>query len=126
MARRRLIGRGCDLIPLVLVVVAVKAEQLPVASVRRIVVVVMVFVVDRELAQLLAVEFPSAMGAEPWKEFERVLSMGLVTLGLIVPCHASLAEDGDSCLRDSTISLERKPITGREGADPVSWLVFIS
>lgn len=94
MARRRLAGRGCHLIALVLVVVAVEAEQLPVAPVQRIVVVVVIFVVDRELVQLLAVEFPSAMCTEPGKEFERMLSMGLVTLRLVASCHASLVRMG--------------------------------
>lgn len=48
--RRRFIRRISCLIPLVLIVVAVETEQLPVAPVGRIIVVVVVLVVDRELA----------------------------------------------------------------------------
>ena len=47
-----------------LVVVAVNAEQLPVAAVRRVVIVIMIPVVDRQLAKLLAFEFPDASGTD--------------------------------------------------------------
>ena len=43
-------GRIRQLIPLVLIVVAIETKQFPVAPVRWIVVVVMVLVMDRELA----------------------------------------------------------------------------
>jgi hypothetical protein len=94
-ARRRLTRRVSHLIPLVLIVVAVETEQLPVAPVGRIVVVVVVLVMDRELAQLLAVKFASAVRTDPGKHFERLFSIGLLQLSLGAPCHASLAEDGD-------------------------------
>ena len=58
---------------------------------------VVIFVVDRELVQLLAVEFPSAMGAEPWEELERLFSMGLVMLRVIASGHASLVWRGTRC-----------------------------
>ena len=47
-----------------LVIVAVDAEQLPVAAVGRVVVVIMIPVVDRQLAKLLAFEFPDAPCAD--------------------------------------------------------------
>ena len=119
MARRRLTGRVSYLVPLVLIVVAVEAEQLPVAPVWRIVVVVVVFVMDRELVQFLTVEFPPAMGAKPRKEFERMFSMGQVTLRVIASCHASLVWMGTRC-RAILYKCSIKPITRREGADPVS------
>jgi TRAP-type uncharacterized transport system fused permease subunit len=106
-ARRRLTRRVSHLIPLVLIVVAVETEQLPVAPVGWIVVMVVVLVMDRELAQLLAVKFASAVSTDPRKHFERVLSIGLLQLSLGAPCHASLQEDGDSLLSDSTTSLSR-------------------
>jgi len=58
---------GClsHLIPLVLIVVTVKAEQLPVASIGGIVIVIVVLVMDGELAQFLAVKFTSAVCADP-------------------------------------------------------------
>ena len=89
MDRRRGISSVSHLIPLVLVVVAVETEQLPVAPVWRIVVVVMVLVMDSELVQLLAVKLSSAVCADPRTYFECVLSMGLVPLRLVAPCHAS-------------------------------------
>ncbi|GKS63166.1 hypothetical protein YTPLAS72_04700 [Nitrospira sp.] len=67
----RLTGRGCFprsvayLIALVFVVVAVETEQLPVAAVRWIIVMIVVLVMDRELAQLFAVKFLSAVGTDP-------------------------------------------------------------
>ena len=48
-----------------LVVMTVETEQFPVAAVRRIIVMVVVLVMDRELAQLLAGEFTSAVGTNP-------------------------------------------------------------
>jgi len=51
----------------VLIVVTVETEQLPVAPVGRIIVVVVVFVMDRELVQLLAVKFTPAVRTDPWK-----------------------------------------------------------
>ena len=93
------------MIPLVLIVMAVETEQLPVTPVGRIVVVVMVLVMDRELAQLLAVKFASAMRTNPRKHFERLLSIGLLQLSLGAPCHVSLGEDGYSLQRNSATSL---------------------
>ena len=89
MARERLTGRVCHAIPLVLIVVAVETEQFPVAPIRRIVVVVMVLVMDRELVEFLAVKFAAAMRTDPGKQFERSLSMALVLMRLVAPCHAS-------------------------------------
>jgi len=62
------------LIPLMLIVVTVEAEQLPITSVRRIVIMVVVFVMDRELAEFLSVKFSSAVGTDPRKEFERAFA----------------------------------------------------
>ena len=112
-ARRRLTRRVSHLIPLVLIVVAVETQQLPVVPVGRIVVVVVVLVMDRELAQLLAIKFASAVRTDPRKHFERLLSIGLLQLSLGALCHASLGEDGDSLLNDSTTSLRLKPPTRR-------------
>jgi hypothetical protein len=50
-------------VSLVLIIVAVKAQQLPVAAVGRIVVVVVVFVMDGEFPQSLAFEFPTTAPA---------------------------------------------------------------
>ena len=106
-ARRCLTRRISHLPSLVLIVVAVETEQFPVAPVMRIVVVVVVLVMDRELVQFLAVKFASAVRTDPRKHFERLLSIGLLQLSLGAPCHASLGEDGDLLLKDSTTSLSR-------------------
>jgi TRAP-type uncharacterized transport system fused permease subunit len=66
-ARRRLSRRVCNLISLVLIIVTIEAEQFPVAAVGRIVVVVVVLMMDRELVQLPAVKFASAVRTDPWK-----------------------------------------------------------
>ena len=68
---------------------------------------VMVLVMDRELVQLLAVKFSSAMRTDPRKHFERLLPIGLLQLSLGALGHASFEEDGDSVPRDSTTSSSR-------------------
>jgi TRAP-type uncharacterized transport system fused permease subunit len=78
------------LIPLVLIVMTVQTEQFPVAPVWRVVVVVMVLVMDRELAQFFTVKFTSAMRTDPRKYFEGLSSIGLLQLSLGTSCHASL------------------------------------
>ena len=50
---------------------AVHAEQFPVAAVRRVIIVVAVLMVHRQLVKLLAGEFPSAPGADPRQDLER-------------------------------------------------------
>jgi hypothetical protein len=87
-----------------LIVVAVETEQLPVAPVGRVVIVIVVFVMDGELAQFLAVKFASAVATDPRKHLERLLSIGLLQLRLGWPFHESLAKEGVVLLRDSTIS----------------------
>ena len=52
-----------QLVFLVLVVVAIDAQQLPITAVGRIVLVVVVLVMDRQLFQSLAGKFASATGA---------------------------------------------------------------
>lgn len=59
----------------VLVVVAIQAQQFPIAAVRGIVVVVVVFVVHRQLAQARAGKFAAAAPAYPRKQFERPLAV---------------------------------------------------
>jgi hypothetical protein len=99
-----------------LIIMAVEAEELPIAAVGRIVVVVVVLVMDRKLAQFFAVKFASAVGADPGKESERLLAEGLFPLKVIPRCHASLAVGSDSVQRDSTASSGRIPAMGDERA----------
>ena len=59
----------------VLVVVAVDAQQFPVAAVGRIVHVIMVFVMDRQLAQFFAGEIPAAFCADPREDLQGPFSV---------------------------------------------------
>ena len=97
------------LIPLVLIVVTVETEQLPVASIGWIVVVVMILMMDSKLAQFLAVKFASAMRTDPGKQFDRALPISLLQLSLGVSCHASLGEGINSVLNDSTLAVGDDP-----------------
>jgi len=66
----RFFGRRCSvditlqLVLLVLVVVAVDAQQLPIAAIGRIVLLVVVLVMDRQLFQPLAGKLAAATGAD--------------------------------------------------------------
>jgi len=61
----------------VLMIMAVDTEQLPVAAVRRVVVVVVILVMHRQLAQLFAFEIPAAMAAHPRKQFQCLFTIVL-------------------------------------------------
>ena len=75
-ARIAPVARGFQL-PLVLVVVAVHAQQFPVAAIRRIVIVIVIAVMDRQFAKVGAGKFAGAATTDPRIELER-LSRSLV------------------------------------------------
>ena len=58
-------GELRDSVPRVLVIVAPVAKQLPVASIRRVVGVVVVLVVDGQLTEILAVEISPTAATNP-------------------------------------------------------------
>lgn len=60
-----------------LVVVAIKTQQLPVAAVGRIVVMVMILVVDGKLAKPFAFELAPAASTNWWKHFECLFTIAL-------------------------------------------------
>ena len=60
-----------------LVVMAVKAQQFPIAAIRRVVVVVVIAMMDGELAQVGAREFPRTPTADPWIDLQRLLTIAL-------------------------------------------------
>jgi hypothetical protein len=64
----------------VLIVVAVKTQQFPVAAIGRIVIVVVVFVMDRELTKFLTLEFAPAARTYPGINLERLLPITLLSL----------------------------------------------
>ena len=82
----RLPIRVSYLIPCVLVFVTVEAQQLPVTPIGWIVVVVVVFMMDRELAKLFATEFATALPTDPGIYLERSLPIGLVPLIAVTLC----------------------------------------
>jgi len=69
--------RGLEL-ALVLVVVAVQAEQFPVAAVRRIVVVIVVPVVDGELVDVGVIELARAAAADPREHLQGLAAIALL------------------------------------------------
>src|SRR5690606_14939332 len=64
----------------VLLVVAVEAQEFPVAAVRGVVVVVVVDVVDGQFPQVGAGELPGAAGADPGVELQGLLPVALLPL----------------------------------------------
>ena len=64
-------------LPLVLVVVAIQAQQLPVAAVERIVVVIVVAVMHRQFMQIPALEIAAAAPANMRIQFERPFTVAL-------------------------------------------------
>ena len=64
-------------LPLVFVVMAVQAQQLPVAAIGRVVVVIVVPVMNGQLAKVGACELTRAATADPRIDLERLLSVAL-------------------------------------------------
>jgi hypothetical protein len=69
-----------------LVIVTIETKQLPVAAVERIVVVVVVFMVDGELAKSLAAEFSPTPRTNQGKELKRSLPIALLPFLSFVSC----------------------------------------
>ena len=67
------------------IVVTVETQQLPIAAVPRIIVVVVVLVMDRELTKLFAIKFASAPGTDPRVNLECSLPIGLFALLPVAP-----------------------------------------
>lgn len=61
-----------------LVVMTEKAEQLPVAAVQRIVVVIVILVMDREFAEPFSRKLPAAPGTDPGEYLESPLPIGFL------------------------------------------------
>ena len=76
-ARRRPVTPLRIQIPRVLIVVTVETQQFPVVAIRRIVIVVVILVMNCQLAKSLAREFAPAPRTYPRKNPERSLPIGL-------------------------------------------------
>ena len=89
-AWRRLVIPFRIQIPRVLIVMTVETQQLPVAAVRRIVIVVVILVMDRELTKSLAFEFAPAARTDPRINLKSSLPIGLLPSLSVAP---SLGDD---------------------------------
>ena len=69
----------------VFIVVTIKTKELPVAPVGRIVIVVVVLVMDRELTEFLALKIAPAPSTDPGIDLERLLSVALLPLLAVAP-----------------------------------------
>ena len=72
---------------------------------------VVVLMMNGELAQFLAVKFAPAVGADPGKEFECLLARGLFPLRPVVRYHARLEVNRELIRIYSTARRERNPVT---------------
>ena len=59
----------------VFVIVAVDAQQLPITAIGRVVFIIMVFVVNRQFAQVFSGEIAAAFATDPWQNLERLVSI---------------------------------------------------
>src|SRR5204862_3916804 len=66
---------------LVFVVMAIKAQQFPVAAIGRVVVVIVIAVMNGQLTKVGVCEFAAAATADPRIDLERLLSVALFALG---------------------------------------------
>ena len=86
--------------PLVFIVVTIDAQKLPIAAIRRVIVMIVVAVVDGELHNVIAGEFPSATSANPWIELERLLAVALFARLPVLPGFGDqLVQFAGICLR---------------------------
>jgi hypothetical protein len=87
-----------------LVVMTINAQQLPIAPVGWIIVMVVVFVVDRQLTQSLALKFAPAAGADPGKNLECLFAIALKPL---LAAGAGLSDDPVHPVTIQTLFLSR-------------------
>ena len=67
------------------IIVAVEAKVLPIATVRRVVLMVVIFMVHGKEVEIMAVEFPAAPGTDPGMNSQRLLSVSFQALILSLP-----------------------------------------
>lgn len=70
-----------------LIVVAIQTKQFPVTAIRRIIVVVVVFVMNCELPQVVAAKFAAATCAYLGVQFQRLRPVALLSLRALLPGH---------------------------------------
>ena len=79
------------------VIVTVQTEQFPVAAIRRVVVVIMVFVMYRQFAQAHSGKLAAAPRTYPWKQFKRPLAIAGLTQFTLLACF------GDDAIKSCVI-----------------------
>jgi hypothetical protein len=67
----------------VLLIVAVDTQQLPVATISRVIVVIMVNMMNGKFGQALASKLPGTASSTPLEELERLLPIALGALGIV-------------------------------------------
>lgn len=72
------------------IIMAVQTQQFPVASVLGIIIVIVIAMMDRQLMEVLVVEFTATTTANPGIELERLFPVGKRALILFTP---SLCDD---------------------------------
>jgi len=74
-----------DLVLLVLVVVAVDTQQLPIATVGRVVGMIVILVMDGQLLKSFARELPAAAAADMGEKLQRALTIARTALNNVAP-----------------------------------------
>jgi hypothetical protein len=69
-----------------LVIMAVNAEQFPIAAVEGIIVVIMIYVVHGEFTELFALEFPGASAANRREQFQGLFPVSRLAF-LLLTAH---------------------------------------
>src|SRR5208282_965920 len=113
---------GCFELALVFVVVAIEAQQLPVAAIGRVVVMIVVAVMHRKLAHVGAGKLAAAATADPGVDLERLLPIPLfafapaaavlgqnaVELAAVAACHGRLFRPAHPAASSSVLAAMMK------------------
>ena len=67
------------------IIMAVKTQQFPVAAVFRIIIMIVIAMMHRQLMQVLMVEFTTAPATNPGIQFERLFPVGTRTFLILAP-----------------------------------------
>ena len=118
--RRGFVADPSDMIDVasVLVVVAVHAQEFPIAAVRRVVVVVMVAMMDGEFSQILTGEFTRASPANPRIHLERLGAIVLLAEQRLASC---LGHDLIQLVATLSACIHGRQFGGRREGNCPSW-----
>jgi hypothetical protein len=99
-------------LPLVLVVMAVQTEKLPVAAVRRIVVVIVIAMVNRQLSNIRTRKYSGTAATDPRIDLQRSLTIALGALVSSAPCfgHNPIEPARIGWIHAATLGSRTRPI----------------